>query len=291
MSVVRWGARVPMASPRAMVAASRPSATPTAAAASALCTEWRPSAGVVTSIPPVGSESRNRIPRAASDRTWSADTSAEASKPYVSTRAVVLPAIAATSGSSALSTAVPVAGKASTSSRLPAAMASRVPDRDRWTARTAVTTPIDGRATSHSRAMSPGTYRPISSTAAACPAASRRRVRGNPTSLFWLPGLRRTFQRAPRTSATCSLVDVLAIDPVMPTTTGSNRSRHAEDAASSASPVAETAMMLAPSRLACACTFGSPQVSDTTSAAAPASMADPRCLCPSVRAPARAKNA
>ena len=52
--------------------------------------------------------------------------------------------------------------------------------------------------------------------------ASRSNVSGNPISLFSLAVLRSTCQRAARTSAICSLVDVLARDPVTPTTSGEN---------------------------------------------------------------------
>ena len=73
-----------------------------------------------------------------------------------------------TIGSSALSTAVPSAGSASSSSPLARSTASSVPMRDRWTGWTAVTTPIDGRAIAARSAISPDTYMPISRTAASC---------------------------------------------------------------------------------------------------------------------------
>ncbi len=43
--------------------------------------------------------------------------------------------------------------------------------------------------------------------------------------MFWLPSLRRVRKRAARTVAIASLVDVLAMLPVTPTTSGSKRRR------------------------------------------------------------------
>ncbi len=60
-------------------------------------------------------------------------------------------AMRATRGSSLLRTAVPSGGSASTSSRLPRSMASIEPARDRCVPRTAVTTPICGRASAARR--------------------------------------------------------------------------------------------------------------------------------------------
>ena len=60
-------------------------------------------------------------------------------------------------------------------------------------------------------AISPPTYMPISRTAARCSGPRRRTVSGRPISLFWLPSLRRVGSAAPRTAATASLVEVLAM--------------------------------------------------------------------------------
>ena len=97
--------------------------------------------------------------------------------------------------------------------------------RERWTGWTAVTTPIDGCAIAARSAISPETYIPISSTAASCSGPRRISVSGSPTSLFWLPSVLSVRRAAPRTVATASLVDVLAMLPVIPTTSGSNRRR------------------------------------------------------------------
>ena len=95
------------------------------------------------------------MPAAPRERSPLARTSAVDANPYRSTRARVWLAIAATRVSSALSTAQPSGGSASTSSRLPASMASIEPARERCTPRTAVTSPMAGRASLASRAISP----------------------------------------------------------------------------------------------------------------------------------------
>ena len=84
-------------------------------------------------------------------------------------------------------------------------MASSDPIRDRWTAWTAVTTPIDGRAMRARSAISPPTYMPISSTAAPCSGPRSSTVSGRPTSLLRLPSVRRVVNRRDRTAAIASL--------------------------------------------------------------------------------------
>ena len=133
---------------------------------------------------------------------------------------------ARTRGSSALRIATPpspAAGSASTSSAFASSIASIDPIRDRWTGWTAVTIPIDGRPIAASSRISPPTYIPISRTAASCSGPSRSTVSGRPTSLFWLPSVRSVANRRSRTPATASLVEVLAMLPVIPTTSGENR--------------------------------------------------------------------
>ncbi len=185
--------------------------------------------------------------------------------------------------SSALRTAVPSRGNASSSSPLAASIASIEPIRDRWTGCTAVTTPIRGRPMRASSAISPPTYMPISRTAASCSGPSRSTVSGSPISLFWFPSLRSVRKPRARTAAIASLVDVLAMLPVTPTTTGSNRCRQpAARAPSAASPSATRKTVTSPS----AAGSGTGRV--TTSAAAPRSMASTRNVCPSARSPGRA---
>ncbi len=137
---------------------------------------------------------------------------------------------------------MPSGGSASSSSPLAASIASSDPIRDRWTGWTAVTTPIRGRAIRASSAISPPTYIPISRTAASCSGPSRRSVSGRPTSLFWLPSLRSVRKRPARTAAMASLVEVLAMLPVTPTTSGSNRRRQPAASAPSAASGSATRM-------------------------------------------------
>ena len=88
-----------------------------------------------------------------------------------------------------------------------------------------VTTPTRGRASAASRAISPGPCMPISSTAAVWAGSRRSSVSGRPVSLFRLPSVRSTRWRTPSTAAVSSLVDVLPLLPVMPTTSGATRPR------------------------------------------------------------------
>ena len=152
-----------------------------------------------------------------------------------------------------------------------ASMASMLPIRDRWTGWTAVTTPMDGRAMAARSAISPPMYIPISRTAASCSGPSSRSVRGRPISLFWFPALRSVRKRRPRTAATASFVEVLAMLPVIPTTSGSNRRRQpAATAPRAAIPSATRMTVTSPSAA------GSAGGRVTRSAAAPAATAPGR---------------
>ncbi len=91
--------------------------------------------------------------------------------------------------SSPLSTAIPLFGSAATSSDLPRATSSIVPNTSVCTAATAVTTPIVGRPISHSMAMWPMPRAPISNTPASAPSGAFSNVSGSPSSLLKLPGL------------------------------------------------------------------------------------------------------
>ncbi len=106
----------------------------------------RPRTGTATGRRPAGTRRVNRIPSAPAEATSSAPTSASAANPYVNARAAVRAAIRRTRSSSAFRTAVPVRGRASTSSPFACSTASIVPIRERWTGWTAVTTPMAGRA-------------------------------------------------------------------------------------------------------------------------------------------------
>ena len=149
-----------------------------------------------------------------------------------------------------------------------ASIASSEPIRARWTGWTAVITPIRGWAIRARSAISPPTYIPISSTAASCSGPSRISVSGRPISLLRLPSLRRVRKRVASTLATASLVDVLAMLPVTPTTSGSNRRRQpVATAHSAASGSATRTTVTSPSASA------SPIGRVTISAAAPAAIA------------------
>ena len=117
--------------------------------------------------------------------------------------------------------------------------------------------------------------------------SSRRSVSGSPISLFWLPSFRRVRNAAPRTVAMASFVEVLAMLPVTPTTSGSNRARQpAAIAPSATSPSGTARTVTSPSASRTAGGTGR----ETTSAAAPATAASARKRWPSVCSPARATN-
>ena len=180
---------------------------------------------------------------------------------------------------------MPPAGRASTSRPFSRSMAASEPARRRCTPRTAVTTPMAGSASAARWAMSPSTYMPISSTAVWVEGVRRSRVSGRPTSLFWLPSLASTSRVVRSTAAMASLVEVLATDPVTPTTSGWKRLRHAEATRpSAATPSSTSTTVVSPnwSRLAAS------GASVTSRAVAPAATAGARKRCPSVRAPGRA---
>ena len=135
-----------------------------------------------------------------------------------------------TRGSSALRMATPpssAVGSASTSSAFASSIASSDPMRERWTGWTAVTIPIDGCPIAASSRISPPVYMPISSTAASWAGPRSSTVSGMPTSLLRLPSVRKVANRCSRTPATASFVDVLAMLPVTPMTSGEKRRRHA----------------------------------------------------------------
>ena len=195
------------------------------------------------------------------------------------------PSIRRTIGSSALRIAVPSGGSASSSSPLACSTASSDPIRDRWTGWTAVTTPIDGRPIAARSAISPPTYMPISRTTASCSGPSRRSVSGSPISLFWLPSVLSVRPPAARTAATASFVEVLAMLPVTPTTSGSNRRasrRRPRRAPPGRRRHGRRSRRRAPR--------GPARGRVTSTAAAPRAIASARCTWPSVRSPGRATN-
>ena len=177
----------------------------------------RPTSRSATSAEPCGVTSRNRGRPAASVRS-SARTVASGDRPTVTTRARVRVAMAATAGSSALSTATPSAGSASTSSPFASAIASGEPNSPRCARPTLSTTPIRGCATWHSAAMCPRPRAESSSTRWRVAASARSAVQGRPSSLLNDPGGATVGPSGARTAASRSFVDVLPELPVTPTT-------------------------------------------------------------------------
>ncbi len=171
------------------------------------------------------------------------------------------------------------------SSPLARATASSDPILARCTGWTAVTTPMDGRPMAARSAISPPTYIPISRTAASCSGPRRSTVSGRPISLFWLPSLLSVRIVVARTAATASLVEVLAMLPVMPTTSGVNRLRQpaATDPRAAMASATRT-IVTSPSDVESAGDLV------TRRAVAPRRTASARCAWPSVRSPGRAAN-
>src|SRR5450759_5047240 len=133
---------------------------------------------------------------------------------------------------------------------------------------------------------------PISRTAASCWGPKRSTVSGNPTSLLALPSLLSVSKRCDKTAAIASLVDVLAMLPVTPTTRGEKRWRQAAATAGRPNNVSGTATIATSAAAAAAATAERPASaslpSPTRSAAAPAARAALRKRWPSVDSPGRA---
>ena len=165
-----------------------PSASPTHAAASTFETRWAPGVGMCTRLEPAGARPEvrrvNAKPLAPRLSTSSARTSAASARPTRQTRAGVCSAIAPTRGSSMLRTALPSAGRASTSSRLARAIRSMEPALSRCTGPTFSTTPVRGRDHLARSAISPVVYIPISTTARSTSGSSESRQSGTPISLL-----------------------------------------------------------------------------------------------------------
>ena len=109
---------------------------------------------------------------------------ASAATPNVTTVTDVSAAMATTRSSSPLSTAVPSGGNARTSSALARATPSIPPTRSVCDGATLVTTPMVGRATAASRAISPNPRIPISSTSTSVSSGAPSTVTGRPCSLL-----------------------------------------------------------------------------------------------------------
>ncbi len=205
-------------------------------------------------------------------------------------RTTVTPASSAARwGSSSVSpsgtTAVPPGASACRISAFAAATASTVPSSSRWTGPIEVTQATSGGARAASSVIWPAPRMPISTTATWQPSASPIRNIGTPNSVLRLPGVPSTATPAARSMATrMSLVVVLPVAPVTPTTRAPLRSRAIRPAAcstASGSFVTSTGL-----RMACA----SPSIqrqadSDTTAATAPSRSASGACMPPSANSP------
>ncbi len=203
-----------------MSATSSPAIRATAAAPRALVTLCSPWVCNRTGERPSGVTSTKDGRAASSRATSAARTSAPEPRPNVVTRAAVRVAMARTSGSSALSTAVPSGGRASISSPFAAAIACRLPNSPRWAAPTLRTRPIAGGAMAHSAATCPAPRAPISATRNRVVLSHRSTVSGSPISLLKEPADATVGPRAGSRCASTSLVLVLPLDPVSPTTVG-----------------------------------------------------------------------
>ena len=156
-----------------------PSSAPTASAASAAKTRARPSHGIQTRTRSPASTTLNRVPTRVLS-TSTARRSAPSWRPTVATLAELCSAMARTRASSQLSTASPSVGSASTSAPFSRATWSSEPRTSRWASLTAVTTPIDGRVTSASAAISPKWSLPNSITASSSSGRSEPSAIGRP---------------------------------------------------------------------------------------------------------------
>src|SRR5438445_3150115 len=197
-----------------------PANSPAASAASALRAWWRPSRARCTGTPRTVNSQPPPAPAAYPSPRMSAGP-----KPKLRTGAADSPDRSAKNGSSALRTARPFGGSAPTSSPLPRASCSWDAKNSMWTTPMLVMMPTAGRASSARRPMSPACCIPISTTSALCSGWSWSMVRGTPVSVFRLPDVLSTMYWRSRIAATISLVDVLPLLPVTPTTSGFTRLR------------------------------------------------------------------
>ena len=233
----------------------------------------------MTSATPAGVRSRNRGRASPSITTRSARIRAEELRPKVTTRARVRSAIAVTAGSSALSTATPFSGSASTSSLLARMIASRPPNSPTCALPTPSTTPISGRTTGISAAMSPTCRAPSSLIRKRLSAVASSTVSGTPSSLLRFPGGATVGPSRPSTCPSRSLVEVLPDDPV----TAIRRSAGSR-------LITSVASNQYASRTSSTTTAGTPTGREASTAVAPAAMTCSAKSWPSRRDPAKAAN-
>ena len=131
------------------------------------------------------------------------------------------------SGAGVGAIAVPPGGSAPTISAFACATRSTVPSSSRCTGPTLVTTPMSGRATAQSAAIWPRPRIPISATTTSVSGSIRASVSGRPISLLWPPSAATVLACGPQSAARMSFVEVLPVEPVMPTTRAVLRARTA----------------------------------------------------------------
>src|SRR3954454_17588914 len=122
------------------------------------------------------------------------------------------------SGSSAGRTAVPPGFSAAISSAFAAAMFSMLPSSSRWTGPMLTMTPTSGSAISASSAIWPSPRIAISSTRTSVPGGAPRIVSGRAISVFRFWAVATTRRCVASIPASRSFVEVLPVEPVMPTT-------------------------------------------------------------------------
>ena len=212
-----------------------PAASPAAAAARALWTACRPSAGMRRRRSPGRRQQAEAHALGPERLDVSARTSASRREAVgQATRARVRDPMRRTRGSSAFRTAVPSAGQRL--DQLALGMLDRVERADprRGGPPHRGDDPDRRPADRRQLAISPAVYMPISRTAASCSGPRPRTVSGRPISLFWLPSFLQGRERAAEDTSDGLLRRRLGDAPVTPTTSGSKRSRHAAAIACSA---------------------------------------------------------
>ncbi len=105
--------------------------------------------------------------------------------------------------------------------------ASIVPNSSRCAGPMRVITPMSGRAIWQSAATWPAPRVPISAITSSVSSAIRVRVSGSPISLLWLCSAATVRRCGRQRAARMSFVEVLPVEPVMPTTRAPDRSRTA----------------------------------------------------------------
>ena len=166
-------------------------------------------------------------------------------------------------------------------------MFSRLPRSSMWLSPTLVTRPHCGRTNPHSSSSWCKPRMPISTMTFRVSAWAASTVLGTPSSLFWLPFVAHTLPAATSTSRTRFFVVVLPVDPVMPMTRPSRRSRHARASAVTAAWVSGTWITAAPAAAISSSEAWSSACCASTHTA-PAATEEAAKACPSTRSPGSA---